>query len=96
MSSSKESSTPLLEEIDDPIVVAIINQVAESLDGVELSVEAALLLAVVIDCVMNALWLQYPHELLLVYSRAIMATDEGNDDDDEPEPNGSDDSGQSH
>jgi hypothetical protein len=89
MTSSKAPVRPLLEESDACILIGIINRIVEALDPAELSVEEALVVYLVLDRAMGALWREFARELILVYGPAIMASnaddDESNGSDGDPE-----------
>lgn len=80
MNARNQQPSPLLEEADGPIVVGIINQIAEAFDGEALSLEAALLLHWITERIDALLWRQYPNELLRL-ARARLAAADGDDDD---------------
>lgn len=90
MSTRNPSRTPVFEESDGPILVGILNQLVDSFDIEELSREATLLLYVLLDRALRALWQQYPSELTEFYKQMLMAAAAMDDDE---EPDDSDDNG---
>lgn len=82
MGRSEQNDGPLFEEMDGPYLVAFGNWLADSLDLSELSPEQVLLLHMVLDRCMHALWGQHPKVLMPYMSRMLTLTQE-NDDEDE-------------
>ena len=64
MGRSQKTSAPLLEDIDGPILVGLGNWLAESLDVAELSNEQVLVLFMLFDRGIDALWRNSPEVLL--------------------------------
>ena len=62
---------PLLEDIDGPVLVELGNWVAEALDATELSNQQVLLLYVLLERGMDALWRNFPDVLMPLCMRAM-------------------------
>jgi len=84
MSWRERPSNPPLEPIDGPHLVELGNWLADSLDVSELSKEQALLLWVLADRLLNALWREFASVLSVVVMRTIAQTDADLDDSDDP------------
>lgn len=82
MGRHKQDDASLFEEIDGPYLVAFGNWLAESLDASELSPEQVLLLHIVLDRGLKALWNLFP-EVLMPYMERMLARMEEEDDEDE-------------
>lgn len=79
MGRSQETTESLLEDIDGPVLVGIGNWLAESLDVSELSNEQVLLLFMLLDRGMDALWHNFPRVLLPLVARALKRLDPDDD-----------------
>lgn len=64
---------PLLQEIDGQVLVGLGNWVANSLDVEDLTDEQALLLYMLLNRAVDALWRFIPDLLLPLYKRIILA-----------------------
>ena len=71
----------LLEEIDGPILVAIGNWLAESLDASELENEQVLLLHLILERCSKVLWRMFPEVLAPLALRALARLEEDDDED---------------
>lgn len=71
MGGSQKTSAPLVEDIDGPILVGLGNWLAESLDAAELSKEQVLLLFMLLDRGIDALWRNFPEVLLPLVIRIL-------------------------
>jgi hypothetical protein len=71
MGGSQKTGSPLLEDIDGPILVGLGNWLAESLDAAELSTEQVLLLFMLLDRGIDALWRNSPEVLLPLVIRIL-------------------------
>ena len=81
MGRSEQNDGPLFEEMDGPYLVAFGNWLAESLDLSELSPEQVLLLYMVLERCLHALWGQHPEVLMPYIARMLfMLTNEKDED----------------
>jgi len=71
MGGSQKTSAPLFEDIDGPILVGLGNWLAESLEVAELSKEQVLLLFMLLDRGIDALWRNFPSVLLPLVIRIL-------------------------
>ncbi len=71
MGGSQKTSAPLFEDIDGPILVGLGNWLAESLDVAELSKEQVLLLFMLFERGIDALWRNFPSVLLPLIIRIL-------------------------
>ncbi len=75
MGGSQRTTESLFEDIDGSVLVGFGNWLAESLDVSELSNEQVLLLFMVLDRCMKALWHDFRDVLLPLVMRAMAAFD---------------------
>lgn len=73
--SRQHATTPLLEPIDGPVLVALGNWLADSLDVSELTTEQALLLSVFADRLTIALVREFRLPMLLTTLRSLEQQD---------------------
>lgn len=71
MGGSQKTSAPLFEDIDGPILIGLGNWLAESLEVAELSKEQVLLLFMLLDRGIDALWRNFPEVLLPLVIRIL-------------------------
>jgi len=84
MSWRERPSNPPLEPIDGPHLVELGNWLADSLDVSELSKEQALLLWMLAERFLNALWREFADVLSVVAMHSIVKMDADLDDSDDP------------
>jgi hypothetical protein len=82
MGRREQNDGSLFEEMDGPYLVAFGNWLTESLDASELSAEQVLLLLMVLDRCLHALWRLFP-EVLMPYMTRMLTLMEERDDEDE-------------
>lgn len=88
MGQSEQGTKTLFEELDGPYLVELANWLAQSLDPSELTTEQVLILQMVIERCMNALWQEFPeifatYFLRLMTRLASVEDDDGDEDEDE-------------
>ena len=71
MGQSEQGTKTLFEELDGPYLVELGNWLAQSLDPSELTAEQVLILQMVIERCMNALWQTFP-EIFTTYFARLM------------------------
>jgi len=71
MGGSQKTSAPLFEDIDGPILVGLGNWLTESLEVAELSTEQVLLLFMLLERGIDALWRHFPEVLLPLVIRIL-------------------------
>lgn len=84
MSQSKDGKDPWIDTQDAVVLGGIMNRMAKSFDVAALSVQEALVLYMVLDRAMSALWNCYEKELMQVLLRSLKAMDDEDQEDEEP------------